>query len=833
MLRSGVSDAIEALGPGPPEATRHAWVLLQVTRLLFLRFVESEGWLDGRREFLGTAVDHALACGRPLESTLFAPLFFGTLNRPVERRSRLARAFGAIPFLNGGLFEPHPVELQYRWSLPVAAWRPLLDLLLQRFEVTLDPDHRGDAVTPELMGRVFEGVMDPEIRRDQGTYYTPPDLVKAMLRDAIAAHLAPRLERPEGELRHALDAPDPPLRAALHSLSVLDPACGSGAFLVGALQLLAGAHPSPALVRHIVTRRIFGCDKNPAAIRIAELRLWLELLRASRGQDARTLAPLPNLDAAVRAGDALLDPFAGTRLPPPLIRRLRALQRHAARSHGATRRRTLARLRRVERRAAVHALELRLADCRARLADLREQRDRRDLFGEQQPPGHRVAIGVAALCTEMQQLRSERRQLALEATVPAFGLEAAFAGQLARGGFDLVIGNPPWVRAERLDVRTRSRLAERYRWWHGRGAAWCHPPDLSVAFVERGFELLASGGTMAFLIPSKFVTADYAAIGRAALIERATLHTVADLSDDPRAGFDATTYPLALLATRRRAAPDHLVRQEVGAHHGDIPQRAWSGRRAWSLGAPAMQLVAQRVDALPTLAASMSPSLGVKTGANHVFLDPDPSLDQWCRPGIRGRDVKPLASPSSVRLLWAADAHGNAHHAIAPELQRHFARHRATLESRRDFTGGPCWQLFRTRQATAPWRVVWADLARTLQAAALTDAAAVPLNSCYVVAAASRDAMHAIAAWLNAAPIRALARLVAESAANGYARFGARAVGSVPLPPGAINDTELAALGQQAWCPAVAEAIDSRVADILNLSRADLDAVRAFLASRR
>jgi hypothetical protein len=161
-LRTGITHAVAALPGEVAESTRHAWVLLQVTRLLFLRFVESEGWLSGRCAFLAEEFDRCLLRGAHPEPQLLAPLFFGTLNRPLLRRSRHARAFGSIPFLNGGLFEPHPVERHRQWTLPVAAWQELFALLIESFEVTLDHGEVGDRVSPELLGRVFEGMMAPE-----------------------------------------------------------------------------------------------------------------------------------------------------------------------------------------------------------------------------------------------------------------------------------------------------------------------------------------------------------------------------------------------------------------------------------------------------------------------------------------------------------------------------------------------------------------------------------------------------------------------------------------------------------------------------------------------
>ncbi len=404
-----------------------------------------------------------------------------------------------------------------------------------------------------------------------------------------------------------------------------------------------------------------------------------------------------------------------------------------------------------------------------------------------------------------------------------------------RGGFDLVVGNPPWVRAERLPATTRDALAERYRWWRSSaGAGWRHLPDLAVAFVERGFSLLAPTGTMAFVVPAKLATAGYAAACRAALSHRSTIHRVADLADDPRAGFEATTYPLALVASRQLPAAGHAVRFGLCVDAPAQSQALWNGGDEWTTASPIAQRVAARLAReLPRLAELVRPQVGVKTGANAAFLDPAAAFEQWSRPAVRGRDIRPFVAESSVMLLWPADARGVPWRTLPPALAAHLKSHLALLERRADQHSGPWWQLFRTRAATAEHRVVWRDLAIELQAAVLRNRAAVPLNSCYVAAMPSAVAAESLAAWLNSSPIRALARLGAEPAAGGCARFAARAVGGVPLPREVLGHPVLASLTHAANDHDVQSPLDQCVCDILGLSTAERDALLGVAPDRR
>ncbi|MGH7338604.1 MAG: N-6 DNA methylase, partial [Myxococcota bacterium] len=293
--------------PGPqPEVERHTLALLQLTRVLVLYFVQSKGWLDGRTDFLARSVDDCLRQRRHLHRDLLEPLFFGTLNRPPHARSQVPRRFGRVPFLNGGLFEPHRLERRRRHMLPNAIWRDAFDSLFERFHFTVDERGRPGLVAPDMLGRVFEGVMEPVARRRSGTFYTPAPLVHALVRAALAAWLAPRAGCSEERADRLLDDRDPFTRRALRRLTILDPAVGSGAFLLGALDILAG--PSrPESRRRILGRSLYGVDLNAAAVRLTELRLWLAVIADDRAESPEQVEPLPNLDALVRQGDSLLD----------------------------------------------------------------------------------------------------------------------------------------------------------------------------------------------------------------------------------------------------------------------------------------------------------------------------------------------------------------------------------------------------------------------------------------------------------------------------------------------------------------------------------------------
>ncbi|HEU4827837.1 MAG TPA: N-6 DNA methylase, partial [Gemmatimonadales bacterium] len=778
---------------------RRSLALLQLTRVLFLYFVQSRGWLDGRLDFLRRAVDECLMRRRSLQRHLFDPLFFGTLNRSVESRTRGVRSFGVIPFLNGGLFEPHPLERRYGPALPDSVWRESFDRLFERYHFTVsESEGTAAAVAPDMLGRVFEGVMEPADRKASGTFYTPAALVKSLVDATCAALVGTRLGCRDAEAAALIALGD---RAALNVLAtatILDPACGSGAFLLGALERMAAVRialgePPGTVRRSVLQRQLFGVDLSGMAVRLAELRLWLSVVAHDDSVDACTVRPLPNLDCLVRQGDSLLEPAsARVTCSTRLARAAGETRLRIVTAVGAEKARLASSLRKLELTAAVESADIRVQRASERIAELIQLLRAPTLFGDRAAPSAEQRRNLRELRAELRAARAARRAIASAGDIPWFQYESHFPDIMHRGGFDIVIGNPPWVRAEEIPAEMRQRLAGRYRWWRTpqvRGFA--HRPDLAVAFLERAHELAAPRGVVTQLVPAKVATASYGSAARASLVRETTVHAAADLTGEASARFGATVYPMAIITSRRPAPKDHVVRHSLDLESGGVPQHEldaapWAPDRR-NAGATAARLRGQ----FPLFSSRFACRLGVKTGANDIFLDPSTPDTSLLRAAIRGRDLAPFSIRPGSKLLWTHDEHGTPLASLPAEPARYLARHEARLRSRADFAGGPYWTLFRTRGALAPHRVVWSDLAREL-AAAVPPPGAVALNTCYVIHAATDLEGNSACAWLNSTWIRAVARLVAPPASGGFARFTAGVVGSLPAP---ADDPELARLG--------------------------------------
>jgi hypothetical protein len=251
----------------------------------------------------------------------------------------------------------------------------------------------------------------------------------------------------------------------------------------------------------------------------------------------------------------------------------------------------------------------------------------------------------------------------------------------------------------------------------------------------------------------------------------------------------------------------------------------------------AQRVLARLARAYPPLHDSVSCHLGLKTGANSLFLNPPSTVEaHLTRRAVRGRDIVPFRATSRARLLFTHGADGGPLPTLPPGAAAYLAPHIETLRHRADFTGGSPWTLFRTRAATSPYRVVWADLARELTAVALSDPGdrdLIPLNSCYVAVAESKPVAERIAGWLNCSWIRVAARIGAVPAAGGFARFAGNTIGRLPLPHGVLRDTRLGALAVAArGGEAVQHDLDDLTAAHLGLCASDRDALRSLVVPR-
>jgi len=838
-----------------PPSERTDLALLYVSRLLFLSFIQTKGWLDHDRRFLHNTFARCMERGGDYHRRILLPLFFGTLNTPPRARAAAARAFGRIPFLNGGLFARTPLERRRpRLRFPDDMLGVVFGELLSRYRFSPREESANwseAAVDPEMLGKAFESLMEANHRRASGAFYTPRRLVATVSRAALAHALATRTISPDSALA-ALDGHVPNgedagrLLDRCDDITILDPACGSGAFLVHILEQVAALRsqlgdPRPVwqLRRDMLTKSIFGVDINPTAVWLCELRLWLSVVIDCDTRDPMLVPPLPNLDRHIRIGDSLAgDAFdLVVRAPSRGSPRLAQLRERYARSSGR-RKHTLQRaLDRAERTLVVAHLERQLAASSARRRDILTALRGRDLFGTRTTPASIARQRLAAERDRSRSLSASLRDVRNGGALP-FAWITHFPDVARAGGFTTILGNPPWVRLHRIPTNARLELRRRFAsyrnapWARGATAAratlgFAAQVDLAALFAERALTLLQPGGTLALLLPSKLWRALAGGGLRAQLQQHAHIMSLEDWSEAPPQ-FDAAVYPSLLVATRRDAsAPDNVfgdqheaVDHDIGTTvhrpnytvHWCMPHRRIAldpdPASPWLLAPPlvrdAFDLLADA--GIPLVHSPLGPpQLGVKCGLNDAFIVRCTGADSaiasvndgrrtgrversLLRPLLRGEAMaawRREPNGTDEWILWTHDARGAPLRTLPPLAHAWLARWRSALAHRADARSrGPWWSLFRTAGAGSELaRVVWADVGRTPRALVLApNDPTVALNSCYVLPCRDPRDAHTLAALLNSPLIAAWLALIAEPARGGYRRFLAWTIALLPTP---------------------------------------------------
>jgi hypothetical protein len=477
-------------------------------RLMFLRFMERKGWLTfaGREDYL-RAVYAAGGCGKKsFYKGRLCPLFFEGL---ADEGKQQTDAYGCVPYLNGGLFERSELDKQVT-DLPDEVFAGIFadehaGGLFYRYNFTVEESTPLDievAVDPEMLGKVFEELVTG--RHETGSYYTPRPVVSFMCREALKGYLTDKTKASPPAIAALVDCQDAgklketqarDILAALDDLKAVDPACGSGAYLLGLLQemivlyrqlysekLVKDARTLYDLKLRIISQCLYGVDIDPFATNIAKLRLWLSL-----AVEADKPVPLPNLDFKIETGDSLLAP--NPQEMPDLFR--------------------------VHLQQAADVLVM--------------VKNQFFLSHGEEKEGYRKTI--------ISQESSLRKELAAEygEGVVDWRIQFAEAFVNKRGGFDIVLANPPYIDSERMtktNAEVRKQIQRSYQFTRGN---W----DIYIAFFELGFRLLNRQGVLTFITPDKWISKPFGDAMRVATTDKITCILNAGRSVFEKAKVDA------------------------------------------------------------------------------------------------------------------------------------------------------------------------------------------------------------------------------------------------------------------------------------------------------
>ncbi len=352
-------------------------------QIVFLYFLQKKGWLgvakgqdwgNGPRDFLRRLSNGEYGKYENFFNDILEPLFYDTLATDRGHEAWCSHFRCRIPFLNGGLFEPLN---NYDWRkidiiLPNKLFTNssyvdegvigtgVLDVF-DRYNFTVneaEPLEKEVAIDPEMLGKVFENLIEENRRKGLGAYYTPREIVHYMCQESLINFLDTGLNKEKGLVSrediemfvhlgdqaafyeaarvsgtksYALHLPKSIETHArfmdekLADITICDPAVGSGAFPVGMMTEIVRARSSLTpyfndvhertsyhFKRHAIQNCLYGVDIDAGAVEIAKLRLWLSLVVDE--EDVKQIKPLPNLDYKIMQGNSLIEEYEGIRL---------------------------------------------------------------------------------------------------------------------------------------------------------------------------------------------------------------------------------------------------------------------------------------------------------------------------------------------------------------------------------------------------------------------------------------------------------------------------------------------------------------------------------------
>ena len=464
------------------------YVKKMLGRIVFLHFVQKKGWLGGDYNFLKNLFavctqkqkDNFLDC-------VLEPLFFDCLN---EKRygdifDTKVKGIGnngevKIPYLNGGLFEKDLLD-EPESKFPAEYFADLLEFFSE-YNFTIDENDPDDAeigVDPEMLGKIFENLL--EDNKDKGAFYTPKDIVKFMCKESLVAYLFKHLSEKNNINKELIEKfvytyqfPDELnkqkeyIKKLLNEVTICDPAIGSGAFPMGILNELfhcrvslekieeAGQVNFVNLKSQIIEHNIYGVDIEKGAVDIARLRFWLALL-----VDEDTPKALPNLDYKIVMGDSLKG-FPDGCVPRGSGKIIDSVLKLKHQYFNET----------------VHTKKKQIKKEIEKLFASEYSIDRTKTLG------HNVT----------------------------FDLKLHFCEVFENGGFDIVIGNPPYFELSK-DSQQKDKngnyikhnvIYEPYNY-----KVFTKSSDIYCLFYERGIQILKQNGILCYITSNKWMRNDY------------------------------------------------------------------------------------------------------------------------------------------------------------------------------------------------------------------------------------------------------------------------------------------------------------------------------------
>lgn len=677
-------------------------------RLTFLQFLQKKGWLDvppdkqygdGNKNFLSEFFHKN--SNETFYATCLIPLFFETLNKP---KGETFKATGTkFPFLNGGLFERDEIEKHTKAEFLVfksELFKNLFDFFGE-YNFTIDESTIDDldvGVDPEMLGHIFENLL--EDNWEKGAFYTPKLIVHYMCQEVLIQYLETHLGKSEAiakfiRYKDRGDEKDKGnfirnnasrIEELLDNVKICDPAIGSGAFPMGLLQEIFHAklaldwtllNKKSEVKRAIIQNSIYGVDKDKGAVDIARLRFWLSLIVDEEVAPGRKPTPLPNLDYKIVSGDSLLPKFENevVYINWDLVKRIKSTEKYVDNA-----RKLLQKI--VKKQKDFYKSEANKDLLRSDIKHLKI-----DLLINQVTITKQKMLGRTTSSDGLfdakgkvdkkgdtvqkhyDRVLSRLRELKGDPALPFdhFDWKLDFPEILnplvtQQVGFDIVIGNPPYIRQEQItDIKPYLEKID----GKSNYEVYNSTSDIYTYFFEQGHRILKEEqGIFSYICSKKYTRAKYGQKLRRYLLTNTQLTGYVDFNEVQV--FGATVDTSIIFFQKRQIADldykfpfcqvvNDLQKNQPLINYLDKKGYAYPvhylGDEGWTFGDKQTEKVKELISKTGKLFKDwdFNSYRGVVTGFNDAFVisveqkdefvNEYPEMISYVKPLLRGRDI--------------------------------------------------------------------------------------------------------------------------------------------------------------------------------------------------
>lgn len=778
-------------------------------RIVFLQFLQKKGWMGVPKEskdWIGGDPNFLenLYKSSPKEQQdnfldeVLEPLFFNSLNSPRNNDvydTGTSLGIVKIPYLNGGLFEKDKLD-EPNSMFPSSYFKELFDFFNQ-YNFTIDENDPNDSevsVDPEMLGHIFENLL--EDNKDKGAFYTPKEIVHYMCQESLIEYLITVLnicstkEKNQvanlikyHDLGHYLVLRITEIDTHLDNVKICDPAIGSGAFPMGLLHEIFNAKqtlwlyrnqnlvnfPASEIKLNIIQNSIYGVDIEKGAVDIARLRFWLSLV-----VDENQPNSLPNLDFKIIQGNSLVECFEGYDL--------REIVKDRKSPHGQL---TMG----FDADKTAQALNQLIKNYFALKSSDEKHKVMLDINQQVKEHIKNCANHTPEILSKVDKIDFNNK--------PFFLWHLYFADVFEKGGFDIVIGNPPY-RQLQADNGLLANLYENKNF-----KSFTRNGDLYQLFYEFGLNILKNNGHLCFITSKSWMKAKYGKVTRE-LLSKKNPKLFIDFNGVKI--FESAQVYVNIIIVQNAinmkstkscvACNENISFKKFIDKYGDFKNYIeinstnsfFESSDGWSVSSFEENTIIQKMKKKSTtiIELGLKCEMGIKSGLKKVFeIDSNEvsnfSLEERSiiKPIIHGKDIsKYLIKKSNKSLLFI---YRNFNVKNYPQITSYLKIHKDSLSSRATVPGHPWYELQQPQMGIYKdfevERIVYPDIAEG-PSFAISPAGVYQDNTTYTITSNSRWLLGI----LNSNAINFYYRKIANQLSGTAVRYFSNYVEQIPIP---------------------------------------------------